>query len=352
MSWTNWPLTANTNLRNRAIWIELIEAINEKRAVLGWAPYANAYLKVNDPFFTYPNIADIQGQIELLYPNFVNYLDNGGNWNNVAISAFAPVWTSNTFFNQINGQTYWTRKHGYLGQTTSYGQASLNDSCQNYKVGDVMAMVPIWNEMYRALNLLRWFKSWEGSFCTPIDNLPNPIELIYDSVYGNTFEEAYQNLSDGWIFGPDDWWVDYVWYTYMIQHTCHLDWYLNGHHAEGVNRRGYPWIGPLTHYTDYWCSIDFYLAAHFVAGFAYYEWDSDATGYNQDIMIFSESFAEATLVEGEYKFGSILYGDDLSLQDKPTIEPPWPLSSIRGYYLWSTNPVIKWDGPNGFSKIV
>ena len=344
MAWINWPVVADSDIFAALVWQEIVDAINE-RAVASNAGFTLSDTSDGQDWFSAANIGAVtyglQARVESLVPLFVNHTDNGGNWDGVQVDDFAPMWTWADICAAANvgDGMNWTRHHGILGQTTSYGRAQAGDCFASYGPDGAPQMVKWLNELYRVFNLLRW---------TRIGTVAYGPEVLDDVDDGDTSEEAYNNLLAHFPQWP---WTSYPSWPDRICSIANNGWF----GAQGTNARA-----PFRTFTipDAGClrAVDFYGVARFWVdeNVAIYQWDDDGLGYEENKVKLIESSASTS----DANVLSSLLGDYDTLQDKPDQDPPLSKKSRRGWALFGSfennygcQSVVRWDVPGGFSKI-
>lgn len=172
MAWTYFPLTIGglgaKGLQDHLIWAEFEDAINERREAVGDIP--NFVVKgavAGDRLWNHADVEDVQAEIERLALLYVDHQDNAGDWTGTDLADIAPsyTWGDETIHDLcllgdigVPGNRDWTRKLGSAPDSivTAYGRMQQNDYAAIIKESGSHVLVPYLNEMYRALDLMRW----------------------------------------------------------------------------------------------------------------------------------------------------------------------------------------------------
>lgn len=334
MAWTQFPLTTGNDVTAVAVAQEIVAAINERATVMGAATLSTP--NVGDVWFSASNIAAVQAKIEEIVPHFVDYRDNGGDWDGaISDAAVGPLlnWGSGDSHDVTNVSHAslpggdWTREYGPDGSLTAYGNA---------QAGDILAGSYL-NQMRLVLNELRWCRN-QGTI-----GVVNYARLSAQA-FGNSYDEAWTNLEAIWPV---------VWNSESSSSIIGR-WASN--HPSATNP---PYLARGSNYRCMWemtslpttshSSIDIYAYSPSVF-IPMTEWDSDAYTLLENVFNLVKSDSES----GSASRTTTYFGDDSGLQTRPLSEPGrrgWTISAMGGFVSVPVVRIHKYDGPSGFTKI-
>lgn len=405
--WQYFPLSMSNlpakGLQAKEIWQELQDAINERQRGIGIAPSNLAYFSIsgnvhNERLFSYGDLANLQFLIEGLAPFYVNYHDNSGVWtglqpvggvdwlyianNEIGVNDFppslanwAPAWTfgSGTHniclpaYANIGDGTNWTRKFGIRNNIqTAYGRVQREDYCAIIEESGTYKIVEYLNEIYRFLNELRWAKfiSRHHSYAGFVVELSGA--QIVGGDWGDNPDASWTALTGSWdglfdgaakLFDPA--WSDLItWGPFRVGSMTNTGNPSPSVYQSSANVQRVQFSLSVPDYDDVRRSADCYALSARAQDLSDYfhgsgsntnEWDDYGLGYLENSYYLIDTIAETI----NAPMVGALINNDNALPTRPSINPAFINHQVaRGYIMSPIQmAVVKFDGPNGFSKI-